>query len=519
MKNVVIKVSTKSLRDKPRTWYRVAIESKDINFCKDYSLTLSSVNINPTLLAGNIARRIFTKLNGKDIKNVILRTQTTERQSKALQRALIAGGIRTTMGEPEQSREFYDELANKANPKGILCPACGIKKPASAFSFSNKTRMHHNKCSPCSKKAIASLHRKRCYADPEQLIKSVVYPNMLQIIKACNAVKPERKLRVEFKDYKKLITAMKKEKLWDKFCGLLETYKASGFDRRFSPAISRIDKCVGYNAKNIRVLTLKDNSKKPREDRESSLHYVYEYKEGMYWQVARPYKDKKGKPCRWLSQYPTKEIATKFSIKAGKEIAKYGTPKIKPVRLGEWVTKYPKEHINRKLKKLSKLKKRGSIIKVGDCYRVALYRPTAGGVFPTREIAQKWIMDAAINRIKGLPNPRVTKRDWVALGYVDEIKFRKQKNAAQGKYTLIYVHKGSKFAAYISEPSWQPQVVNDLLVADLRKNENLTVKNITKLNWDTLPCLLDLRKKGNLVKGSSNYTKVIEAIQICLSKV
>lgn len=53
---------------------------------------------------------------------------------------------------------------------------------------------------------------------------------------------------------------------------LVDTWRASGYEKDLSPSVDRLDANHGYSFGNIRLVTWKDNNEKAYEDRKSNAH-------------------------------------------------------------------------------------------------------------------------------------------------------------------------------------------------------------------------------------------------------
>lgn len=494
MKSVNIKVSIYLNKRTTKSWYK--IEMSDCYGCTtnimkciqhDSKVSIKTISTNLTTIISNHILELvinYTHIN--------IHIQSTNGQRCSIITNLIAAGKNVDLISTKVTRDFYDDVSLIDNPGGRKCTICSKYLPSTDFSFVTSTRCFNNRCKKCNNHLISKYNTVRVYASAEAMIKGVVYPNMKQIILSINNISPERNLTIEFTDSSDIIKYLKEINQWELFCNNFDAYIKASRDHYISPTICRINKDIGYCKGNIKVTTFSNLILGPHIHNSGNITLTGKLHSGVHyqadrkaWSVYRTY-IVNGIYHTWKSLFPSETIAEEYSAKLLNEILTYNIPRTKEIKVNDWKLLWPDKYIERKIDLVTSRGYYGHVQHIEDSYVLTLRKvgnnKLMGGIFPSRKLANEFGIKFRIMQLKGNHVARVTKRDWVALGFNDQIEFKKTLNT-NGTHTLRYVHKGIRFSAYITDSSWQDKYVNDLLVNDLRLNGIITIHNIRKTDW------------------------------------
>lgn len=388
------------------------------------------------------------------------------------------------------STELINKAYNDIFPNGKLCTACNTYKDFSSFSYARSLHSYIQDCKKCNSIKITKYNTNRDYSSPINMIKYVIFPNMKASTKSRNKKRPERKLIVEFTNYEALIDHLKEMGEWDLFVDKFNKYIESGRDRNLAPSIDRINNDIGYCVGNLQVVTCKENVNAPRIHSSSSITLTGKFRDcirynkiNFWYEVNRVYINN-GNHITWKSVYPTYDIAKEYSTIVLHNILMYGNPIIPEVQISDWGTLYPEHAIQRKLLMHDKKKVHGHIKKTPNGYTgiIKVNDTVYSSIFPTYAIAVVAMNNMRKDSINGIPINTIGKRDWVFMGYTEELNIQETMNMKSKTTRLTYRHKGVTAKATITE-EWQRTEFINMLLKTIKATNTINPINIKLKDW------------------------------------
>lgn len=152
------------------------------------------------------------------------------------------------------------------------CFKCNIEKPLTDFyKHPQMPDGHVNKCKECNKKDVREnyadkVDEKRAYDSYRQRhsFQRIFNHRYMNIKHRCEG-KIKASTRYKGTDYcskKEFIDWCYKEENMNKFVKLWSLWRSSGFERKLTPSIDRIDTTKGYTSGNMQWLSSVNNTKK-----------------------------------------------------------------------------------------------------------------------------------------------------------------------------------------------------------------------------------------------------------------